>query len=96
MARGGNREGAGRRFKWQSGETRTIRVPIAIADMVLEIAQGLDKGTLTFDKGILKENSQSKVVRFTHEMKVFQENGQDVIKLSDLARFMQALAKSAK
>lgn len=96
MARGGNREGAGRRFKWRLGETRTIRVPIAIADMVLEIAQGLDKGTLTFNKGTLKENSQSKVVRFTHEMKVFQENGQDVIKLSDLARLMQALAKSAK
>ncbi|MBW4600919.1 MAG: hypothetical protein KME29_15310 [Calothrix sp. FI2-JRJ7] len=96
MARGGNREGAGRRFKWQSGETRTIRVPIAIADMVLEIAQGLDKGTLTFDKGILKQNSQSKVVRFTQELKVYQQDGQDIIKLSDLARFMQALAKSAK
>ena len=34
------------RFKaaWQSGPTRTIRVPIALADITLEYARQLDKG----------------------------------------------------
>ena len=30
--------------KWQSGQTRTIRVPVAIADKVLEIAHQIDEG----------------------------------------------------
>lgn len=30
--------------KWQSGKTRTIRVPIAIADEVLRVADKIDKG----------------------------------------------------
>jgi hypothetical protein len=34
------------RFKaaWQSGPTRTIRVPIALADATLEYARQLDRG----------------------------------------------------
>ncbi len=30
--------------KWRSGKTRTIRVPIAIADEVLEAARAIDEG----------------------------------------------------
>lgn len=30
--------------KWKSGKTRTIRVPVAIADRVLEIAHQIDEG----------------------------------------------------
>lgn len=48
MAQGGKRTGAGRKSTWQSGcpftETKLIRVPIAIADKVLEIAHKLDAG----------------------------------------------------
>lgn len=33
--------------KWQSGKTRTIRVPVAIADQVLEIAHQIDEGKFT-------------------------------------------------
>ena len=32
--------------KWRSGETRTIRVPIALADQVLEIAHRIDEGKI--------------------------------------------------
>ena len=48
MARGGQRDGAGRKSTWLSGckfeQTKLIRVPSAIADKVLEIAHKLDSG----------------------------------------------------
>lgn len=96
MARGGYRENAGRKYKWQLGPTRTIRVPIAIADKVMEIAQGLDRGTLIFDQSVLKENTHSRTLRLVQELRVYQEGGKEVIQLSDFMRLMQALAKAAK
>ncbi len=36
---------------WQSGPTRTIRVPIALADATLEYARQLDKGIEPRDTG---------------------------------------------
>jgi hypothetical protein len=48
MAQGGKRTGAGRKSTWQSGckssETKLIRVPIAIAEQILDIAHQLDAG----------------------------------------------------
>lgn len=54
MAQGGKRTGAGRKSTWRSGcpftETKLIRVPIAIAQEILEIAHRLDAGeTVDFD-----------------------------------------------
>jgi hypothetical protein len=49
------------RFKavWQSGPTRTIRVPIALADATLEYARQLDQGIEPHDtKGIWDDPSQ--------------------------------------
>jgi O-acetyl-ADP-ribose deacetylase (regulator of RNase III) len=45
MSRGGCRSGAGAKPKWKHSETKTIRVPIAIADQVLEIAKMIDQGS---------------------------------------------------
>lgn len=44
MTRGGARKGAGRLSPWNHGDTKTIRVPIALADQVLETAKKLDAG----------------------------------------------------
>ena len=48
MPRGGRRDGAGRKSTWVSGckfeDTKLIRVPVAIADRLLEIAHKLDSG----------------------------------------------------
>lgn len=48
MPRGGKRSGAGRRSSWPSGwgreQTKLIRVPIALADELLDIARRLDAG----------------------------------------------------
>lgn len=48
MTRGGHREKAGRKSTWKSGfryeETKLIRVPIQLAEKLLEIAHKLDSG----------------------------------------------------
>lgn len=44
MTRGGKREGAGNKYKWNHGKTKVIRVPEAISDRVLEIAKIIDDG----------------------------------------------------
>ena len=44
MPRGGYREGAGNKPSWLHGKTKTIRVPEALSDKVLEIARALDEG----------------------------------------------------
>ena len=42
MARGGSRLGAGGQSKWKHGKTKTIRVPEALAEKILEYARNLD------------------------------------------------------
>jgi O-acetyl-ADP-ribose deacetylase (regulator of RNase III) len=45
MTRGGCRSGSGAKPKWRHTKTKTIRVPVAIADRVLEIAKMIDQGS---------------------------------------------------
>ena len=60
MPRGGKRVGAGRKSSWPSGcgraDTKLIRVPIKLADELLEIARKLDAGesleSVTQTKGV--------------------------------------------
>ena len=44
MARGGKRDGAGRKSGWLHPETTVIRVPKVFASQLIEIAQKLDNG----------------------------------------------------
>jgi predicted nucleic acid-binding Zn-ribbon protein len=50
MPRGGRRENAGKKSRWESGrsfaETKVIRVPIEFADQLLNMAHKLDAGEL--------------------------------------------------
>lgn len=48
--------------KWQSGKTKTIRVPIAITDQLLDIAKSIDNGTyntVTSDSSFNKNEVKS-------------------------------------
>ena len=56
MPRGGKRPGAGSKPTWKNGKTKTIRVPIAIAEEILELAKELD------DKGVIERDTDSKVL----------------------------------
>jgi cell fate (sporulation/competence/biofilm development) regulator YlbF (YheA/YmcA/DUF963 family) len=48
MPRGGHREKAGKKSRWESGrtfaETKVIRVPIEFAEQLLDVARRLDAG----------------------------------------------------
>jgi hypothetical protein len=44
MNKGGKREGAGGKSSWNNAKTKVIRVPIVLADRILEIARLLDSG----------------------------------------------------
>ena len=44
MPRGGKRPGAGVKPTWKHGKTKTIRVPVALAEQILEFARKLDIG----------------------------------------------------
>lgn len=47
MPRGGYRENSGRKPKWNLGETKAVRIPVAIADTIMEVAKRLDEGEKT-------------------------------------------------
>ena len=47
---------------WQSGPTRTIRVPIALADVTLEYARQLDKGIEPHDTREMFDNGTDVVI----------------------------------
>ena len=63
MTRGGQRQGAGRKNSWASGcrfeETKLIRVPIAIADRVLDFAHRLDADSLQSVSSDLETKSKA-------------------------------------
>ena len=91
VPRGGKRTGAGNKSKWLHGETTTIRVPIALADRIMEITKGLDQG-LSFieDKGsekmdIIDYDTQSKIVDLSG-VSIAVISGQMGVRLSDLIR----------
>ena len=47
MTRGGARLNAGAKAKWKHGKTKTIRVPIILADLILKFACNLDEVGIT-------------------------------------------------
>lgn len=88
------------RFKaaWQSGPTRTIRVPIALADATLEYARQLDQGTeprdtselLDFETSTAAIEPRDTVGSMDSEVKVKVALTPDTSDLSD-ERFAHAL-----
>lgn len=45
MARGGKREGAGRKAAWKSGPCKAVKLPIALVEDVMSYARQLDEGS---------------------------------------------------
>lgn len=79
MPRGGSREGAGGRFKWNHGKTKTIRVPIELADKILEYAHKLDDGA------IIEHETPSKTLNLSG-VSIRVCNGKSAVYLEDLVK----------
>lgn len=72
MPRGGKREGAGNKFKWKHGKTKTIRVPVELADQLLELAKKLDEGETVVSESEIKETAN---IDYDTESKVIDLSG---------------------
>ena len=71
MGRGGSRKGAGRKSGWNSdSRTRTIRVPEAISERLLEIAHWIDDGNVIDFVSKSKPVISSSKIEFVTESKV--------------------------
>lgn len=79
MPRGGKRPGAGVKPTWKNGKTKTIRVPIAIAEDVLKLAKELD------EKGFIESDTNSKVLSLSG-ITLPQIKGKTFVFLQDLIR----------
>lgn len=79
MARGGKREGAGGRPSWKNGRTKPVRVPIALADKILEIARVLD------EEGSEEVVTGSKVIDLTG-VAIYSSKDGPTVRLVDLVR----------
>lgn len=65
MPRGGYRAGAGGKPTWRSGKTKTIRVPEALVERILQIARVLDEeGSLELsdNEGDVRTETESKTI----------------------------------
>jgi hypothetical protein len=76
MPRGGRREGAGGKPTWNSGKTKPVRVPEALAEKILEIARIIDEG---------RDLGSVDVIDLTG-IAVLQSKHGPVVRLSDLVR----------
>lgn len=69
MSRGGKRLGAGRKSSWPSGcgreDTKLIRVPITLADELLEIARRMDGGEQVYFSEVVEQKKPAETVTLT-------------------------------
>jgi hypothetical protein len=76
MARGGSREGAGRKSEWSSqGSTIRIRVPEVLAADVIAYAQKLDRGELLeteADYGIVQGSAERTLTKILEVIAVWK------------------------
>ena len=61
--------------KWNSGETKTIRVPVALSDQVLDYARKLDSG-----ESLSQVNHNNEVIQILTEALVLKANAGGKIK----------------
>lgn len=79
MPRGGKREGAGGKPGWKNGRTKPVRVPVVLADKILEIAKILD------EEGLGESVTGSKVLDLTG-IAIYASKDGPVVRLADLVK----------
>ena len=77
--RGGKREGSGGKPTWRYGKTKPVRVPVALAEKILEIARVLD------EEGLESPVTSSKVIDLTG-IAIYSSKDGAMVRLMDLLR----------
>lgn len=85
MPRGGYRKNAGGKPAWKHGQTKTIRVPIALADEILKLAHSLDEGKKVVILELTDSVSASKSLDLSG-ISVRPTNGWLMVSIADLVR----------
>ncbi|NEP35075.1 MULTISPECIES: hypothetical protein [unclassified Moorena] len=67
MPRGGYRENSGRKPKWNLGQTKAVRIPVVIADTILEVAKRLDDGE-SIESVIIPKSETTQLSQWTEEI----------------------------
>jgi hypothetical protein len=91
--RGGARARGGRPSPWQNQPTRTIRIPAAFAEIVLELVKKLDDGckeVVVIDPKSLKVNQQAKGTHVSlSQLRSYTHSGRKVLRVEELMQFLQ-------
>lgn len=74
MPRGGARKNTGPSSSWNAGKTRTIRVPIALADQILAFARTLD---VSATKPVIPNSSEPDTDSEDEEEDLDDDDGSD-------------------
>jgi hypothetical protein len=86
MPRGGHRDGSGGTSTWNYGKTKTIRVPVALADRLLEVARAMDEGEVFVARtNVIEPVTESKIIDLAG-VSVTHLNGEIAIRLEDLVK----------
>jgi len=86
MPRGGSRSGAGVISTWKQGRTKTIRIPISLADRLIEVARAMDEGNeVVINLSTIEPVTESKVIDLSG-VRVTHLNGEIAIRLEDLVK----------
>lgn len=89
MARGGKREGAGRKSEWRHRETTVIRVPKIFASHLIETAKKLDQSTALELVTNSKEDASSlsdELLAPPGQMLIFQEKGESDLEVESVIK----------
>jgi hypothetical protein len=85
MARGGRRLGAGSKLSWKHGKTKTIRVPIVLADEILQLARKMDESDLL--EFMSDYDTKSNVLKLDLAgISIFKSEGRSYVYLEDLVK----------
>lgn len=86
MPRGGLRPGAGGTPTWNTGKTKVIRVPEALADELLRLARILDEGGELVDKAATFDAVTGSKEIDLSKVSVTHSGGEIAVRLQDLVR----------
>lgn len=93
MARGGFREGAGKKSEWKhstsASETKVIRVPIALANEILALAHKLDKGELSEDSD--RKEKFDKIYTVITKYQLLSKQTRDWTKCNQMLQELQSI-----